>query len=636
MDIQAIIDGLTPKDYRKEFDPEDRIEFDKRYPNADEKLAFLASHKALPYQNDVESFENPDFFTRIRRDALGIFTGPERALLQKQKRLLQDQYEPIQQARQKVGTALMLELAAAPQKKGEFPAVDKMLGFGESATPTNSLQAAPTMGGDPAMAGMPLGASSANAAQQPVIQGSGPISYVDAAGQPLSPGKASMNYGPNTLSDGGRLMTPDALAAAPMPQAPMAGVPGTPNPINYGSGFDYQGRPVAPPPAPALPTQPIRPEPIADPMQRQPMAAPAPQDLSIPQRLQAARALTAQAGGHLMPDETGKLVPASFMAPESRLLSAPQQQELASIYNGGTPSGQVKLPAAPLMQALKGKQDKTLQGLSAPIKDYLQAKGLEPTPANIDQARSATRTEKIDDEKSAIEFKESLQAGSQKTRDFLYSKTGKAFLTKATPQEVEQAIKDATNNDISEHARKAMDSFKLGGLDGGEKEKLAGLQQILHVTDRLKNEFTPAERREFVGYFQLPVNRLSQIIQANPRFAKFDALVNREGIAAFETGGKALTAQEAAIIFGFLPNAKEWSPENFEAKLLEADDYGRSKIHTIVDIATTNRRDMGKKMEEAMPKASAAPSAVKSDEDYNKLPSGTLFISPDGKTRRKP
>lgn len=134
----------------------------------------------------------------------------------------------------------------------------------------------------------------------------------------------------------------------------------------------------------------------------------------------------------------------------------------------------------------------------------------------------------------------------------------------------------------------------------------------------------------------MPVNRLSQIIQANPRFAKFDALVNREGIAAFETGGKALTAQEAAIIFGFLPNAKEWSPENFEAKLLEADDYGRSKIHTIVDIATMNRRDAGKKMEAAMPKAGAGPTAVKSDEDYNKLPSGTLFISPDGKTRRKP
>ena len=616
MDIQAIIDGLTPKDYRKDFDPEERIEFDQRYPNADEKLAFLAAHKALPYQNDVESFENPDLFTRVRRDVLGIFTGPERALLQKQKRLLQDQYEPIQQARQKVGTALMLELAAAPEKVGQFPGVDKMLGFGEAGQ--NTLQAAPTLG-DPAMPTLPRGASSAAAAAGPQI------SPLDTAT-------------PQPLSQGGRFMTPDAITMAALPTAPSPGVPGSPNPMNYGSGFDDQGRPLPAPSPAALPIQPIRQDEIADPLPRAPQAMTQPgQALSIPQRLQAARTLTAQAGGLLMPDETGKLVPAAFMAPESRLLTAPQQQELANIYDGGRPSGTVKLPAAPLMTALKGRQDKTLQGLSAPIKDYLQAKGMEPTAANIDIARDATRAEKTDDEKAAIEFKESLQAGSQEVRSFLYSKTGKAFLVKAKPEEVEQAIKDAADKEVSISARKAMDSFNLGGLDGGEKEKLAGLQQILHVTDRLKNEFTPAERREFVGYFQLPVNRLSQIIQANPRFAKFDALVNREGIAAFETGGKALTAQEAAIIFGFLPNAKEWSPENFEAKLREADDYGRSKIHTIVNIATTNRRDIGRKMEAAMPKQGATgPTAIKSDEDYNALPSGTIFIDPDGKRRRKP
>ena len=607
MDLKGIIDGLTPKNYRDAFDPEERIEFDQRYPNADERIQFLGAHKALPYQNDVESFENPDFFTRIRRDSLGIFTGPERALLQKQKRLLQDQFEPIQQARQKVGTALMLELAAAPETAGQFPGAEKMLGFGEAQGRPAGLQSAPTLGGDPAMAGMPLGASSANA----------------AAGPQISPPDTSM---PQPLSQGGRFMTPDAAISTPIPLGPQA------------QQFDYQGRLVPPMPQEELIPQPIRPEPIAAPMPRAPMGpAGPPQELSIPQRLQLSRTLNAQATGALVPDDSGKLVPASFMSADQRLLEAPQQQELARIYAGEQPSGTVRLPAAPLMAALKGKQDQTLQGLSAPIKDYLQAKGLKATPENIDKARTETRTEKIEDEKSAIEFKESLQAGSQKTRDFLYSKTGKAFLTKATPQEVERAIKDATDNDISEHARRAMDSFNLGGLDGGEKEKLAGLQQILHVTDRLKNEFTPAERREFVGYFQLPVNRLSQIIQANPRFAKFDALVNREGIAAFETGGKALTAQEAAIIFGFLPNAKEWSPENFEAKLLEADDYGRSKIHTIVDIATTNRRDMGKKMEQAMPSASkAGPAQVTGDEDYNKLPSGTLFISPDGKTRRKP
>ena len=557
---------------------------------------------AFPAKEELQ----PGFLDKFL-DAFGVQTDKVKSL--KTLSLKQKQLEPFVNEMLKLKAVDLIhrnaQLRAAPRTTDDAPAVSRTLGFGGGES--QGLQPAPTLGGDPAMAGMPLGASSANA----------------AAGPQISPPDTAM---PQPLSQGGRFMTPDAAISTPIPLGPQA------------QQFDYQGRLVPPMPQEELIPQPIRPEPIAAPMPRAPMGpAGPPQELSIPQRLQLSRTLNAQATGALVPDDSGKLVPASFMSADQRLLEAPQQQELARIYAGEQPSGTVRLPAAPLMAALKGKQDQTLQGLSAPIKDYLQAKGLKATPENIDKARTETRTEKIEDEKSAIEFKESLQAGSQKTRDFLYSKTGKAFLTKATPQEVERAIKDATDNDISEHARRAMDSFNLGGLDGGEKEKLAGLQQILHVTDRLKNEFTPAERREFVGYFQLPVNRLSQIIQANPRFAKFDALVNREGIAAFETGGKALTAQEAAIIFGFLPNAKEWSPENFEAKLLEADDYGRSKIHTIVDIATTNRRDMGKKMEQAMPSASkAGPAQVTGDEDYNKLPSGTLFISPDGKTRRKP
>ncbi|HQX84241.1 MAG TPA: hypothetical protein PKV23_02035, partial [Aestuariivirga sp.] len=513
---------------------------------------------AFPAKEELQ----PGFLDKFL-DAFGVQTDKVKSL--KTLSLKQKQLEPFVNEMLKLKAVDLIhrnaQLRAAPRTTDDAPAVSRTLGFGGGES--QGLQPAPTLGGDPAMAGMPLGASSANA----------------AAGPQISPPDTSM---PQPLSQGGRFMTPDAAISTPIPLGPQA------------QQFDYQGRLVPPMPQEELIPQPIRPEPIAAPLPRATMPQQAPRQLKDFERFQAAQMLQSQATGHLVSDDSGKLVPASFMSADQRLLEAPQQQELARIYAGEQPSGTVRLPAAPLMAALKGKQDQTLQGLSAPIKDYLQAKGLKPTPDNIDQARTATRAEKIDDEKTAIRFKEALQAGSQKTRDFLASKTGKLFLADAKPAEIERAIKDATNNDISEHARKAMDSFNLGGLDGGEKEKLAGLQQILHVTDRLKNEFTPAERREFVGYFQLPVNRLSQIIQANPRFAKFDALVNREGIAAFETGGKALTAQEAAIIFGFLPNAKEWSPENFEAKLLEADDYGRSKIHTIVDIATTNRRDMGK------------------------------------------
>jgi hypothetical protein len=38
----------------------------------------------------------------------------------------------------------------------------------------------------------------------------------------------------------------------------------------------------------------------------------------------------------------------------------------------------------------------------------------------------------------------------------------------------------------------------------------------------------------------------------------------------------------------------------------------------------------------AAPKAAGAPAKVASDADYNALPSGSMFVGPDGKTRRKP
>lgn len=536
-------------------------------------------------------------------DAFGVQTDKVKEL--KALSLKQKQLEPFVNEMLKLKAVDLIhrnaQLRAAPETVGESPAVDATLGFGGGQA--GGLQPAPSLGGDPAMAGMPMGASSANAAATPQ----------------LTPPDTAM---PQPLSDGGRFMTPDSVMTTPMVDrsAPQQ--------------FDYQGKPIPAPTQLDLIEQPIRPEPIAAPMSRPATPQAPPRKLKDFERFQAAQMLQAQAQGHLVPGANGGLVP---YHPDAQLLSAPQQQELANVYNGGQPTGAVKLPSAPYMKALEGKQNKALKGLSQPIQDYLQAKNLPPTPENIDRARNETRAEKMADTKEEIRTKEGLQAGSQDIKTFLAAKTGKTNLVDATPDEIQQAIKDKTENDISQHARQVMDSFNLGGLDGMEKEKLTGLQQITRVTDRLKNEFTPAERREFVGYFQLPINRLSQIIQANPRFAKFDALVNREGIAAFETGGKALTAQESAIIFGFLPNAKEWSPENFEAKLLEADDYGRSKIKTIVDIATTNRRDIGKKMEESLPKKGASgPASVKSDEDYNKLPSGTLFISPDGKTRRKP
>lgn len=410
------------------------------------------------------------------------------------------------------------------------------------------------------------------------------------------------NAAPGTFSQ----FSPEAMMIPPTEAAGFQQVmdPSTGGPIPF-----VQGAPI-PGEQPRLTARVIdQPITMAD-RKQLPQPAPAIPERELPlfQRAQIMDMLHAQATGHLVPDETGKLVPASFASPDTKSLTDEQMASIASVYQGGAPIPGVRLPAGPYMAALKGKQEGKAQDISLPVREYMKANNMAETPQNIEVARQSIRQEKLADEQKNILTKEMLQTGPQDVRVQL-QKQGVNMLN-ASPEQIDQAIQDAADQDLSVQARKKLQDFQLSGMDSEEKSKLLGLQQIARVTHRLRTEFTPAERREFVGYFQLPITRVAQIAKANPRFAKFDALVNREGIAAFETGGKALTAQEAAIIFGFLPQGKEWSPENFEAKLVEGDDYARSKIGDIVSIATTTRRDMGKEMQKRLPKQAGKISAA--------------------------
>lgn len=405
---------------------------------------------------------------------------------------------------------------------------------------------------------------------------------------------------PGTFSQ----FSPEAMTIPPPEIAGFQTVmdPGTGGPMRH-----VQGAPI--PGEPRLTAQVLdQPITMADRKQvPQPAPTPAPRELPIWQRLQIADTLKAQSVGHLVPDETGKLVPASFASPDTRSLNDKQMASLASVYQGGDALPGVPLPAGPYITALKGKQEGKAQDVSLPVREYMKANNMAETPQNIEIARQSVRQEKLADERKSIITREMMQTTPQDVRAQLL-KQGTNVL-EATPDQIDQAIRDAADQELSVAARKKLQDFELSGLDAEEKSKLTGLQQVARVTHRLRTEFTPAERREFVGYFQLPINRVAQIAKANPRFARFDALVNREGLAAFDTAGKALTASESAIIFGFLPQGKEWSPENFEAKLVEGDDYARTKIGDIVSIATTTRRDMGKEMQKRLPAKGQRPSA---------------------------
>lgn len=463
------------------------------------------------------------------------------------------------------------------------PAPNQQPAFGSDQQPM-MLRPAPSLG-DQVMAGMPLGTPGQL----------GALSEVQPFAAPMQPGS-------------------EPLPFAPLEQTGMQNVPEF-DPSTGGMRPGLQS--VAVRNGPPMLTETVRDQPITMADRKQfPQPAPVqpPRQLSIPERFQVADAMKAQAAGHLMVDETGKLVPSSFLAPDQKTLTDEQQASLASIYQGGAPAPGVRLPAGPYMTALKGKQEGKSSDLSQGVREYMAAHNLPNTPQGIEIARQSVRQEKLADERKNIVTRELMQTTPQDVRAQLLRR-GTNVLD-ATPEQVEQAIKDAADQELSVAARKKMQDFELSGLDSEEKSRLTGLQQVARVTHRLRSEFTPAERREFVGYFQLPLNRMAQIAKANPRFAQFDALVNREGLAAFDTAGKALTANEAAIIFGFLPQGKEWSPENFEAKLREGDDYARSKIGDIVSIATTTRRDMGREMQKRLPAKEAKKSAA---ERFNEL-----------------
>ncbi len=496
----------------------------------------------------------------------------------------QQQMKPLIEKAVLTKMARMEHLRTLPETTADIPEVANTLGFNRGGTgmqpfpggapgqPVASTVLEPAPVGDPAMPGLPPGASSAEAAAAPQIS---PPDAIDAM----------------SLPEGGRVMEP---TTAQIPDVPMAGQP---------QQFDYQGKPVpAPAPSPMV-ELPIRPEPMMV-ANKKPLAPPppAPRKLKEWERHQAGITLHSQATGHLVPDGKGSLVP---YHPEAQLLDAPQQRELANIYSGADPSG-VRLPAGQFMTALRGKQESQAQEVTPPVREYMAGKGWAKTPENIDAARQAVQRDKQRNEMEQIAYKEGLQMYSKDVNDELGAMGVKNPLN-ATADQIEQAIKTSIDRKISKHAQELTDTFNAGAIDQTDKDKLTGLQQIVRVTNRIRSEFTPEERREFVGKLDNPKEKLMQFFQENPRFARFDALVNREMVAAFETGGKALTAQEAAIIFGFLPTAKEWSPANFEAKLREADDYAKSKVKTIVELATSNRANLAERVDKAVSKESARP-----------------------------
>ena len=123
-----------------------------------------------------------------------------------------------------------------------------------------------------------------------------------------------------------------------------------------------------------------------------------------------------------------------------------------------------------------------------------------------------------------------------------------------------------------------------------------GFDNVLRVTSTLKSEFNPQERARYVGFLRYPANQLAQIVKNNPRFARFQTLVNEAKGQAFSEGGKQLTPFEASVVFGYVPTGKELSVADFEAKLNEADERARFYREATIRNATTKRVELQKEV----------------------------------------
>jgi uncharacterized protein YwlG (UPF0340 family) len=123
-----------------------------------------------------------------------------------------------------------------------------------------------------------------------------------------------------------------------------------------------------------------------------------------------------------------------------------------------------------------------------------------------------------------------------------------------------------------------------------EREQAKEVGDLLSIednTEKLLREFTPAERAKYAGMggLKMSYQQALQAVkggQADPKFARFSALVNEAKGEAFKTAGKALTATEAAVVFGYIPTGEEWSAEQFEQKL----NLSRERIGTAIDRRT--------------------------------------------------
>jgi len=183
-----------------------------------------------------------------------------------------------------------------------------------------------------------------------------------------------------------------------------------------------------------------------------------------------------------------------------------------------------------------------------------------------------------------------------------------------------QAMVDQATQDVdARHVRRNVETFRQTAperadiarqtgaaaqgerpLEGPERIRLNAFTQAEDVAKQLTSEFTPEERKHYVGLggFRMNAQQAQQLAtdaltgKADPKFARFAALIAMGKAEAFGEAGKSLTGAEKAVIFGYIPTGTEMSAEAFEQKLTLAQQRLPAILDRELKLATTPRRDL--------------------------------------------
>ena len=153
------------------------------------------------------------------------------------------------------------------------------------------------------------------------------------------------------------------------------------------------------------------------------------------------------------------------------------------------------------------------------------------------------------------------------------------------------------------------------GLPAETVTQVNQLRDVGGAIKELYTNFTPQERAQWAGYANLQLAKLQAMSaqgQADPRFARFLALIAKAKSYAFAVGGKALSANEAAVVFGFVPTGEEISSVMFEQKLKLAYENAPIMLRRTIEGLVLPREETMKKILEEMDKPIPPPAAIPS------------------------